>query len=233
MPTLASRASSLPQPWLPGHGLRAMGLYAVGICFVASVALVWLRVWLSGTASLAFLHWNLTLAFLPYAASLVALRARGRRPWLLAPLGLFTLLFLPNAFYLVTDLIHLRQRPLVPLWFDVGLIGLSAGTGWFLGLLTLRMWRELVAERFGPAAGWAIALVSAPLCGYGIYLGRFLRWNSWDLLRAPWRLLGQVAGHLRPPWDPQLLGVSLFFGALVLVTFLAFELARTPSAQSR
>lgn len=221
-------APACPPPGPGGLGLRAQGLHAMALCFAATVGLVWVRVWFSGTASLAFLHWNLTLAFVPYGASLAALWARRHRPRLLAPLGLLTLLFLPNAFYVLTDLVHFRPRPPVPIWFDLGLLAMAAGTGWFFGLLSLRIWRGLLAERFGRAAGWGLAALCSPLCGYGIYLGRFRRWNSWDLVLAPRRLLAEMAGQLLPPSDPQLLGVSFFFGALVLVSFLAFELARPP-----
>jgi uncharacterized membrane protein len=203
--------------------LRENGLLAAALLYGTSALLVFLRVLATGSASLAFLPWNLTLAFVPYALSLAALRLAPRR-WPLLPLGLASLLFLPNAFYVATDLIHLRPRAPVPAWYDVGLLALCAGTGWLLGLLAMRIWKRLLAPHLSGRALWAGTGVVALLSGYGIYLGRFLRWNSWDLLRAPGKLLVQIASHLIPPWDLEIAGVTAFFGALIFVTHLAYEL---------
>jgi uncharacterized membrane protein len=122
-----------------------------------------------------------------------------------------------------TDFVHFRARADMPAWFDIGLLSMAAGTGWFLGLLSLRIWKRLLTRHLGAQGAWAGVLLGGLLCGYGIYLGRFLRWNSRDVLSAPRALFADVVGHLVPPWNPEIVGVTALFGALVLVTFAAFE----------
>lgn len=173
-----------------------------------------------------WLTWNLFLAWVPYGLALVAgfLHERGTRWWTLAPLAVAWLLAFPNAPYLLTDFIHLRYRPGIPMWFDVALLGLFAATGWMLGLLSLEVWKQLLEERVGRAAAWAgVALVSV-LSGYGIYLGRVERWNSWDVLTEPRSLLSAMGSHLREPGgNPELLGITALFTVLVLLSYCAFE----------
>ncbi|MFL5348965.1 MAG: DUF1361 domain-containing protein [Hyalangium sp.] len=173
-----------------------------------------------------WLLWNLFLAWVPYGLALVAgfLHERGARWWALAPLAVAWLLAFPNAPYLLTDFIHLRIRPGIPWWFDVALLGLFAATGWMLGLLSLEVWKRLLEERVGRTAAWAgVALVSV-LSGYGIYLGRVERWNSWDVLTEPRPLLSAIGAHLHEPWEkPELLGITALFTVLVLLSYYAFE----------
>ncbi|HCF62528.1 MAG TPA: DUF1361 domain-containing protein [Myxococcales bacterium] len=220
-----------------GHSLpallRAHGLPAMALCLGASSLLVWIRILASGTSGFAFMPWNVTLAFVPYSLSLfaAALERSHARPWPLLATGALALLFLPNSFYVATDLVHFRARGDMPAWFDIGLLSMAAGTGWFLGLLSLRIWKRLLTGLLGAFGAWAAVLLGGLLCGYGIYLGRFLRWNSWDVLSAPRALFADIAGHLVPPWNPEVVGVTALFGALVVVTFVAFELfGETPEA---
>lgn len=207
--------------------LRRQGLLPVGLASAAAVGLLALRLDWSDRASYAFLTWNLFLAWAPYVLSLVArvLLARGLgRAWLLAPLGLGWLALFPNAPYLLTDFIHLRQRPVVPLWFDAALLALFAATGWLLGLLSLEVWKQWLDARWGRACGWAFVAAISLLCGYGIYLGRVERWNSWDVLAEPQRLLSAMAAHLREPLAfPYLPGLTVLFAGLVLLSYAVFE----------
>ena len=170
------------------------------------------------------LPWNLFLAWVPYLASLWAARLQRRWPgrwWLLLMPGGLWLAFLPNAPYILTDFWHLAYRPPVPLWFDIGLLSLFALTGLFLGILSLRTMQRLVEVTLGWLVGWAFVLVSLGLCGLGIYLGRFLRWNSWDLVLNPRGVLADVAVRLANPLDhAQAYGVTLLFAAILLVCYL-------------
>lgn len=150
----------------------------------------------TGAPVFAFLFWNLFLAWVPYllAVALVGLD-RVRAPgWLLAVPGIVWLLFLPNAPYILTDFIHLGEIPGAPLWFDALLIGTFAATGLMLGLASLYLVHSVVAARLGQAAGWTFAIGSLLLSSIGVYLGRFPRFNSWDVLANPDGLV-QVALH--------------------------------------
>ncbi len=208
--------------------LRRQGLLPVVLSSAAAVGLLAIRLDWSERASYAFLTWNLLLAWAPYVLSLVArvLLARGQgRVWLLAPLALGWLALFPNAPYLLTDFIHLRQRPVVPLWFDAALLALFAATGWLLGLLSLEVWKQWLERRWGRAGAWAFVAATSVLCGYGIYLGRVERWNSWDVLAEPQRLLSAMAAHLREPRAfPYLPGLTVLFAGLVLLSYAVFEL---------
>jgi uncharacterized membrane protein len=115
------------------------------------------------------------------------------------PLAAAWLAFLPNAFYIVTDLMHLAPRPPVPLWWDILCVQSFVWNGLLLGFVSLYWVQERVERRLGRVGGWAFALAVLWLCGVGVYLGRELRWNSWDLVRSPGELLGQLASLVRHP----------------------------------
>ncbi|MBU8896827.1 DUF1361 domain-containing protein [Corallococcus sp. M34] len=210
--------------------LRRHGLVPALLCSTAAVALLAFRLDWSQGASYVFLLWNLILAWLPYLLALAArwLMVRGQeRWWSLGPLAVAWLALFPNAPYLLTDFIHLSQRPVVPMWFDAALLALFAATGWLLGLLSLEIWKHWLQRRWGPVGAWAFVALTSLLCGYGIYLGRVERWNSWDVLADPRRLLSAVHAHATAPGDfPYLLGVTVLFAALLLLSYAAFESLR-------
>jgi uncharacterized membrane protein len=70
-------------------------------------------------------------------------------------------------------------------------------------------------------SGWFFVAAVAALTGLGVYVGRFLRWNSWDLLTRPAELVAEVLAWLLDPVS-HLRGavVALFFGAFFGVAYL-------------
>ncbi|NLF12356.1 MAG: DUF1361 domain-containing protein [Anaerolineaceae bacterium] len=204
--------------------LARHSLYPLLLASFLVVLLLAMRLVRSGERVFLGMPWNLFLAWIPYLASLWVLRLHRARPgrwWaLLIPSGLW-LAFFPNAPYLLTSFWHLHPRPFVPEWFDIGLLLLLAVTGLLLGILSLRAMQRVVEHYFGRLLGWLFVLVSLGLCGLGIYLGRFLRWNSWDLLLNPRGVLADVAVRLANPTDyAQTYGVTLLFAAILLVCYL-------------
>ncbi len=181
------------------------------------------RAYLSGSLAYAFLIWNLFLAWLPYGFALTAsyLFMRTRRVWPLIILmfGLW-LLFLPNAPYLITDFLHLQQRRGIPLWYDVGFIMSIALTGLFLGITSLRTVHGIILQLFGPIIGWGFAIGAIGLSSLGVYLGRFLRWNSWDLLVNPRNIFLDVLHPFRyPRGNEETLGFIFMIAALMLIAY--------------
>lgn len=172
------------------------------------------------------LLWNLFLAWLPMLASLAAYnfyQQRARAGWLIIPLCLLLwLLFFPNAPYILTDLIHLRPWENVPLWFDLILIVSFAWCGTFLGLVSLYLMQMLVHQvTRNRAVSWLFALVVLGLGGFGVYLGRFPRWNSWDVLLNPIRLLLDIWDRLRHPIaHAQTFAFSALFALLLMTVYL-------------
>lgn len=146
----------------------------------------------------AYLVWNLFLAWIPLGFALLAVRHRTNIRRLLIFSALW-LLFLPNAPYLVTDLVHLRERPPVPLWFDMVLLQSFIGLGLVLGLISLYKMQWVATMYLGRRGSWTFVLCVIGLTGFGVYLGRVQRWNSWDIIANPLGLFVDIFKHFTPP----------------------------------
>jgi uncharacterized membrane protein len=202
-------------------------LAAFGGASAVCVALAAVRAPHWGHLAFPHLLWNLFLAWIPFGFALLAdsLDAapggRCRLAWLA---GAGWLLFFPNAPYLLTDLIHLTYfRRLAPqwVWFDLLTNLLFALTGLLLGFASLALMQALVRKRAGAPAGWVFAAGALLLAGFGVYLGRFLRWNSWDVVRAPQQLVADVGERLVNPAEYRsTFGFSLLCAVVLFATYL-------------
>ena len=198
---------------------------------VISTLLFWctcmvvVRIDRTGSGNYRFLLGNLFLACIPLFLS-TALRVtnRLRLHWtIMAALTGLWLLFLPNAPYILTDILHLSRTSDAPAWYDLALLLSCAGTGLLVGYLSLVDVQEIVARRFTPSIGWMFALVSLVLSGFAMYLGRFLRWNSWDVLFTPTLVL-QIAGALMHPFEQvRPLSVTLVFGIIFALGYISLR----------
>jgi uncharacterized membrane protein len=198
-----------------------------------------LRYEFTGSMRYRFLVWNLFLAWIPYGCA-VALEygwsdrdggeetrhKRRRFTGGTALVAVTWLLTFPNAPYILTDVVHLMNGRPFRWWFDAGLVLSFALTGCFLGVASLRIMHERVRERRGELIGWAFVLVVTILSGFGIYLGRFLRFNSWDVLLEPGPIFSALAVRIVDPLDhPQAYGVTLMFAALLFACYATFTSA--------
>lgn len=204
---------------------RFLLLSALMLSSALSVTLSLARVWYSDTRHYMFLNWNLLLAWAPLALAFWLWRLdrrRGRRRLLAMTLVFISwLLFLPNSPYIVSDLIHLNARDNVPLWYDAIMIFSYAWNGLILGFVSLWIVQQLAARWLGSVAGWVLVMVTLTATGFGIYLGRFDRWNSWDILVDPFGLLHQVLSYALNPLDyPRTVGVTLLFSGFLIVAYL-------------
>ncbi len=173
---------------------RDRALPVLGLCFASgvSVALVLARIGWTGNFRYAFLIWNLFLAWLPLGFALAADRHAARRPirkWRFLAYSAAWLLFFPNAPYICTDVIHLAQGLYRHFWVDLTLVLSCAFSGLVVGFVSLYLMQSVVARACGRVAGWLFIGAVAGLTGFGIYLGRFLRFNSWDIVLKPVELL--------------------------------------------
>ncbi|HEX9118699.1 MAG TPA: DUF1361 domain-containing protein [Anaerolineae bacterium] len=169
--------------------------------------------------------WNLFLAWLPMLASLAAYNLAGkggRATWLIiAGCALLWLLFFPNAPYILTDLVNLRPRYNVPYWYDVLMYVAFAWTGTLLGLVSLYLMQVLVSRGRGRGAGWLFAVVALALSGFGVYLGRFPRYNSWDVFISPIDLLADIWDRVSHPLaNGQMFAFSALFSLFMLSIYL-------------
>ena len=205
----------------------------LGLGSVMCVALVLGRTAYSHTGHFQFLVWNLFLAWIPLVLAAVIYRVAVRRDGavrlILVPVALVWLLFFPNAPYIVTDLVHLGYfHDNVPSWFDAMLVAWYAWTGLLLGIVSLRLMHEIVARARGSKAGWLFVVLVTVAGSIGIYVGRFLRWNSWSLFRAPLTLADAGWDRVSQPDAGELmLGFAVMFALLFLFVYaVAYVLAR-------
>ncbi len=184
------------------------------------------RVYLSHSGTFRFLVWNLFLAWIPFACSLLVATLHARFPrawWLLLMPSAMWLLFLPNAPYIITDLWHLDERRPIPMWYDIAMLASFAWTGLFLGVASLDTMHRVVRDYCGRICGWLFALGAIGACGFGIYLGRFLNWNSWDVFFRPRSVLADIiARFAHPIQNPSAFGFAFLFAAFMLVCYLTF-----------
>jgi uncharacterized membrane protein len=175
---------------------------------------------LTGETTYAFLTWNLFLAIIPVFIGelLVSLSRRNNVPGALA--AFFTwLVFFPNAPYLVTDFVHLRLKTGAPVIYDIGLLAAFAFAGGICAFVSLARVEGVVRERYGTRLAWATVLGCAALSGVGIYLGRFERWNTWDLVTSPFAIVAGAARVLDPIGNPQAAGSSALFAGFIAVAY--------------
>lgn len=207
------------------HYLADGAFYAIVLISLYSLGLYLSRVWYTGTwVVYANLVWNLFLAWMPYAFSMLAdglNRLFPRRWWLQLVPGIIWLMFFPNAPYILTDFFHLEARIGVPLWYDILLLFSFSFTGLFLAMISMRTMQRVVRYYVGTFLSWVFALLALSTSGIGIYLGRFERWNSWDMLSHPSRILLDVIRPLSEPFNSlRFFGVSILFAVFLLLCYL-------------
>ena len=188
-----------------------------------SVALSGFRIVYTGQWLFMWLSWNLFLAVVPYLISRFAI---ARVSWIennfkFALLFIIWLLFLPNSFYLITDLFHLEPHVSVPLWFDLALIFSFAWNGILLGVLSIRQMEKLVQLKFPAISELRFVYPLMLLNAFGIYIGRYLRYNTWDVLVNPFQLTNDLiyllVHHVRKRFDwSMILCYSVFMTLIYL-----------------
>jgi uncharacterized membrane protein len=144
-----------------------------------------------------FMAWNTALALVPLALAFALFRDHVRTSLAWWAGVVVWLLFLPNAPYVLTDVVHLLDdiRDSSDRTFYTGLLPVY-GTFFLIGfgsyVLNLHLLRRFVFAR-GRGASWLpIEMAVHALCAVGIYLGRFVRLNSWDVVTAPHTVSGTL-----------------------------------------
>jgi len=168
-----------------------------------SLTLLVARVIASGRLSYGFLAWNLFLACVPYFISQwmerhqQILKSRIK----LLSLVFIWILFMPNSFYILTDLFHLENMSNGHSWFDLTLILSFAWSGIIFGILSIRKMEMLLKKTKGNLVSAFIICAVMWLNAFGVYIGRFLRFNSWDIIVNPFSLLAEIADMIFNPYD--------------------------------
>ena len=202
---------------------RILMFFLLAGATVFSVAIWRVRVEFSGSGRYGFLIWNLFLAWIPFIISYFTHTLTVKRKWIyvVIPLAAFLwLIFFPNAPYILTDFQHLAYNSSdLPVWYDVMMLIWFAFTGVLLGIVSLFLMQEIMRREFGRWVGWTFVAVVTGLSSAGVYMGRFLHWNSWDLLRDPAGIALYSLARLQDP-SLQSIGFIGLFAAFFLFLYI-------------
>ena len=188
-----------------------------------SVSLVGARVLYTGSIFYLFLVWNLILAGTPYLIS-ERLKYKSGLNFGSGAQMLLMILFLPNAPYITTDLFHLRGNFGDSIWYDTLLILSFAWSGLLLFFHSLNNIGEFAGQWLSPTKKRFVLIVLILLSAYGIYIGRYLRFNSWDVISAPEILFSQMTDHFVDPFShKRTWGMTLLYGVFLLSSYFSFQ----------
>lgn len=206
------------------HRRLELTLLLMASCFL-SFGLIVLRVMTTKKLGFIFLIWNLFLAFVPFFISswLYLFKHRFNKITMLPFVALW-LLFFPNAPYIITDIIHLDPNKSFNYWYSLLIVVSTAWNALIMGLLSLNDIQNVLTEKYNKSVAWLFSLASLFLCSFGIYLGRILRWNSWDLFFDTKSLLYDISERvLNPLQHGRTLGITLFYGIFFTIIYLFFR----------
>ncbi|RZS91906.1 DUF1361 domain-containing protein [Aquimarina brevivitae] len=194
-----------------------------------SLLLLTLRILKTDSLFLTFLIWNLFLACIPYIFSYILNRFQLRSLAFYLVFGCW-LLFLPNAPYILTDFKHLTHQLSTIVWYDTLLISTFAMNGLLIGIRSIQLVHQSLCKRTSRLLSHLIIIFSLYLSGFGIYLGRVLRWNSWDILNNPFELLTDLIYIVSHPLNNfQAYLYTFAFGTFLITLYYLFPKYTTPS----
>lgn len=195
------------------------------LCFLCFLLLM-IRVKITGSFIGLFLVWNLFLAITPLFFILLAKKTfelfdskKSAVRILIYCFMSVWLLFFPNSPYIITDLMHLGHLPKNLLWFDSVGIFVTALTGLIVGLYSIFIFQTLLQKLLGNFKAWFLVILSMILSGFGLYLGRFARFNSWDVFSNPFLLIKQ---SLEISQTPLAMQTTAVFSIVLIGVYLSF-----------
>jgi uncharacterized membrane protein len=212
----------LQRTWTASSGPERMLL----ITSAFGIVLFAIRWIMTGRPFFSFLPWNLLLAYIPYY---ISKRLQHQPRWIedgkrLLLVFIPWLLFIPNSFYIITDLFHLQLRDDSSRWFDLVLIFTFAWSGLLLGIVSVSQMTRIIMHRFAISYELLFLLPLMSLIAWGVYIGRYMRFNSWDVLTNPFELLGDVGYMLIHPFrHAYSWSMVACFAVLLLLLYLSVK----------
>jgi uncharacterized membrane protein len=195
----------------------------LNIACAVCIGLVFARVAYTDSSRHVGLVWNLFLAWIPFMLAYLAHAVSWRKAalYLIIPFIAFLwLIFFPNAPYMLTDLQDLARRASgAPLWYDVIIVVWCSWTGTLLGVISLYLMQDIIIRRVSRLAGWIFVFVISALSSFGVYIGRFVRLNSWDILQSPAETAQEILGIIIDP-SRRLAAFTLLYTFFFLFIFL-------------
>ena len=220
--------NQFPMQYFPSHNKHA-NLYLILLMMCTfGIMLSVLRVVATGSTMFLFLNWNLFLAIIPFVVTRFVVYKKAiidKRLFLVVLV--FWLLFFPNSPYILTDLFHLKKSTSMPLWYDLILVLSYAWAALVFGFMSLSDIQKMSATHFGQRITTIGIIVILFVSSFGVYLGRYLRWNSWDIVTNPLRLLGDIGNEIFHPFDhPRTWGVTLVLGCFLNLAYFSLQAIR-------
>ena len=208
------------------HRLNFSILLLLMTAFSVSLSIV--RAKMTDSNIFLFLNWNLFLAMIPWLISSAVILKNLNTKGILVILIVIWLLFFPNSPYILTDLFHLKKRAPVPMWFDLVLLLSFAWTGLLYGLNSLKDIEELLKKHIHTKYVYSLSTLFLFMSAFGIFIGRYLRWNSWDIISNPLALFNDIIVRLTDPLSyPNTWGMTILMGILLNMMHLSFKFIRS------
>jgi uncharacterized membrane protein len=199
---------------------------ALGLATLISVVLFSVAALRNRSLAFDYLMWNLFLAWVPFALMVWLKRMLRTQLWSSWPALALTATFigfLPNTFYMITDVIHLQEMRRVDMILDVIMFSSFYLNAFILGLISTYLFHLELRKRFTVRTGWLLLMTVILAASFAIYIGRDLRWNTWDILINPASILFEISDRLMAPFaHPELFTTTFGFFALIASTYLVF-----------
>lgn len=179
---------------------QVAGLFALAT--IASTGFFFIGALRNSSTEFWYLMWNLVLAWVPFGLSLwlrKLLRTRSWASWLSLVVTAVWLGFLPNTFYMLTDYVHLQDVARVDPIYDVAMFTALIATGVSLGFASLAIVHVELRRRLPAASAWRVIALILLLTSFAIYIGRDLRWNTWDIITSPAGILFDMSERIINP----------------------------------
>lgn len=203
---------------------RFKSLLTISVALIFSSIILMVRMKLNKSYAFMFLIWNVFLAIIPYAITMYLKTTINLSKLKLGFVFMAWLAFLPNAPYIVTDLIHIRIGNDSRLWLDVLVILSFALSGLLLFYTSILDMQQLLKSKFQKLPTETLTLGILLLCGFGVYLGRFLRYNSWEIISQPQILISDILNIIIAPFQHYEAWLfTLGFGAFLVVGYWMFK----------
>ncbi|MDI9310289.1 MAG: DUF1361 domain-containing protein [Limnohabitans sp.] len=178
------------------------------------------RILLTKTIFMGFLVWNLFLAIVPYTALLQIKKNACFWTFKTLLVTFVWLSFLPNSFYIITDLVHLTKSDKSIIWLDIPMICLFSLIGFILGLESILRFEEILLKNMSSILRKTLIVCISFLCGFGIYIGRILRFNSWDIVQQPANLIRNIITEV---FTSSGILFSIHFGLFIYLIYVSYK----------
>lgn len=214
------------------RGLYDLTIRLIMLTIVASM-FVFIRIVYTRSIGYIFLIWNVFLAWLPLYFSLIYTNIKFKYKSCSYLIGLLWIVFYPNAPYILTDFIHLSRYRFYEdivygeisssnffIWYNFFLISIFIIIGLVLSYISLSIMHRYIREKYNTLIGWIFIAIISVLSGFAIYLGRFIRLNSWEIVTSPMKLIKIIISSL----NLRTLSFTVMFGVLILFIYISFFL---------